>query len=541
MIRRHAFVVVFSLAIGIVLSRQNITRGQESPAAELWSSRYIADEALVAGFLPVDLILEGPQADWLPIEIIQAQMLKAVGVDPLHIDSIRVVIGMPGPAGIPAGAVIELNQDYGIDDLQPELLASPDPTTQDELSVYLLAGDTGSVLYRKDARTFMVSMGGMLSSMLNADNGAGLLPRLASKLRKQNGLTVLTVIEPVRPIITGTLRQKVDQIPPPLRGLTDVAELIDALLISVSLDALSGSLSVSALSQDEATAEKLERLLNESLDVGREMIVQQATANMPAGGEVEQATVAYLKRVSQKVVELVRPVRTGKVVKLEGEGGMMTTGMLVGLLLPAVQAAREAARRMTASNELKQIGLAMHNHHAAFKSLPDRAIRDADGKPLLSWRVKILPFIEQNELYGQFHLDEPWDSEHNIKLLPMMPSTYVDPSVPLQPGHTVFQVPVGDKVLFSETGAPKFRDVLDGLSNTIMVVECNRDEAVPWTKPEDITVDLNSPMAQMGNTHVNGFHVLMSDGAVKFITKNIDQDVFRALFTKAGREPIALP
>lgn len=540
MIRRHVFVAAFAVVAGLALCQQN-TQGQESSATDLLSSRYLPDDSLAAIFLPVDSIWRGPQADWLPAEIIQAQMLKTVGVDPLHIDSIRVVIGMPGPAGIPAGAVVELNQDYDIDDLKPELLASTQPITQDDLSVYPLAGDTAMVLYRKDPRTFMVSMGGMLSPMLNADNGTGLLPRLASKLKKQNGLTVLTVIEPMRPIITGTLRQKADQIPPPLRGLADVAELIDALLINVSLDTLSGRLSVSALSQDEATAEKLERLLNESLDAGRKMIVQQATANMPADGEVEQATVAYFKRISQKLVELVRPVRTGKVVKLEGEGGVMTTGMLVGLLLPAVQAAREAARRMTASNELKHIGLAMHNHHSAYKSLPDRAIRDADGKPLLSWRVKILPFIEQGALYREFHLDEPWDSEHNIKLLPRMPSTYVDPSVPLEPGHTVFQVPVGEKVLFHDTGTPRFREVLDGLSNTIMVVECNREKAVPWTKPEDVTINLSSPMTQMGNTHANGFHVLMSDGAVKFIANSIDQDLFRALLTTTGREPITVP
>lgn len=538
---RFNFVLVAVLLTGGMVSSPQTATAQDAPANAYWSSQHIPDNALVAGFLPLHSIWQGPQAEWLPIEIIQAQMLKSVGVDPLHVDTIRAVVGMPGPAGVPVGIVVNLNQDYSIDDLQPELFASTEPITQDDVEVYPLAGDANAVLYRRDARTFMVSMGGMLTPMLNADNGTGELPRIASKLRKQPGLTVLTVIEPVRPIITGTLRQKANEIPEPLRGLTEVAELIDAVLINMSLNTFSGSLSVSALSQDDASAERLERLLNDALDQGRELIVQQATANMPTDGEVEEAALAYLKRISIKVVEMIRPVRNGKIVKLEGEGGVMTTGVLVGLLLPAVQAAREAARRMSASNGLKQIGLAMHNHHAAYKSLPDRAIRDADGKPLLSWRVKILPFIEQAELYQQFHLDEPWDSEHNIKLLPLMPSCYVDPSAPLPPGFTVFQVPVGEQVLFSETGARRFRDVLDGLSNSIMAVEANREQAVEWTKPEDIAIDLDSPLSQMGNTHPGGFHVLMADGAVKFITNSVDQDLFSALFTITGRERVDIP
>ena len=104
-----------------------------------------------------------------------------------------------------------------------------------------------------------------------------------------------------------------------------------------------------------------------------------------------------------------------------------TSGVLVALLLPATQSAREAARRAQCTNNIKQIMLAMHNYLSANNSFP-RDITDKDGKPLLSWRVAILPYIEQAELYNKFKLDEPWDSPHNKELLKEMPPTFLCPS-----------------------------------------------------------------------------------------------------------------
>ena len=103
-------------------------------------------------------------------------------------------------------------------------------------------------------------------------------------------------------------------------------------------------------------------------------------------------------------------------------------GVLVALLLPAVQSAREAARRAQCTNNLKQIALAMHKYHDANNSFPKPAITDKDGKPVLSWRVAILPYIEQAELHNKFKLDQPWDSPHNKALLQEMPTTYLCPS-----------------------------------------------------------------------------------------------------------------
>jgi prepilin-type processing-associated H-X9-DG protein len=216
------------------------------------------------------------------------------------------------------------------------------------------------------------------------------------------------------------------------------------------------------------------------------------------------------------------------------------SGVLVALLLPAVQSAREAARRNQCTNNLKQIALAMHNYHSANNTLPKPAITDKDGKPLLSWRVAILPYIEQQELYNKFHLDEPWDSPHNKALINEMPPTYVCPSrANVQPGTTAYRVFVGKGAFFESDRATGFADITDGTSNTLMVVEAT--EAVPWTKPDSdlpFDPDAKPSLYGAGSTHPGGLNAAFGDGSVRFIKTSIAVEVFRALITRAGGEVI---
>ena len=148
------------------------------------------------------------------------------------------------------------------------------------------------------------------------------------------------------------------------------------------------------------------------------------------------------------------------------------SAVLIALLLPAVQAAREAARRSKCVNNLKQIALAMHNYNDTNGVLPPAATLDPNGKPLLSWRVVLLPYFKQDSLYQQFKLDEPWDSPNNKPLLARMPKVFECPSWP-QTGSetTTYQVLVGLGTLFEKPEGTSFKEVTDGTSNTLMVVE----------------------------------------------------------------------
>jgi prepilin-type processing-associated H-X9-DG protein len=225
--------------------------------------------------------------------------------------------------------------------------------------------------------------------------------------------------------------------------------------------------------------------------------------------------------------------------------GGMEAPVLIALLLPAVQAAREAARRSQCVNNMKQMGLAFHNFHDANGGFPASAIVDKDGKPLLSWRVAILPFIEQQELYNKFKLDEPWDSPNNKALIAQMPNIYACPSSTVPPGQglTTYKVFNGPGALLDEAQPTGINQITDGTSNTILVVESSSDP-VPWTKPEDLPFAIAAqPQAPgalgIGSKHPGGFNALMADGSVKFIKLTVNRFVLQALITKAGGEVIA--
>lgn len=214
----------------------------------------------------------------------------------------------------------------------------------------------------------------------------------------------------------------------------------------------------------------------------------------------------------------------------------------VALLLPAVQKVREAAGRMQSSNNLKQIGIAMHSYHDSYGKFPA-----ADGKHLpnakgagLSWRVHILPFIEQEQLYKQFKLDEPWDSPHNKALIEKMPNTYVSPLAMAPPGQTYYKAFVGNGALLDPGKGVSFLQVRDGTSNTIMAIEGGTP--VVWTKPDDIAFDGKSvtpfDYRLAGNARIN---VLMADGSVRNIDlSRLSPETLKAAITRAAGEVMGL-
>jgi hypothetical protein len=239
--------------------------------------------------------------------------------------------------------------------------------------------------------------------------------------------------------------------------------------------------------------------------------------------------------------------------------GLVLVAALFVLLPPISPAADEPeprgkwprtkpADRDRSRNNLRQIVIAFHNFNDVYGGLPAAAIVDKAGKPLLSWRVAILPYIEEDKLYKEFRLNEPWDSKHNKKLLAKMPKIYA-PTVsekPAKADHTYYQVFTGPDTPFNpkavrgnppvSLGARIPASFTDGTSNTILVVEAG--EAVPWTKPVDLVYDAKKAIPKVGGLFPEGFHVAMADGSVKYIDRKIAEQTLRALITPAGGEVI---
>jgi hypothetical protein len=273
-------------------------------------------------------------------------------------------------------------------------------------------------------------------------------------------------------------------------------------------------------SADEASAAKLQALIKDALALGGK------------DENVKQLLPRY-----DDLVKALTPQRTGDRLSLmlnDDNGGV---AKVVSLLTPPVQAARAAATRAKSTNNLKQLALAMHIYHDVMRSFPPAA-SSKDGKSLLSWRVQILPYIEEKTLYDQFHHDEPWDSDHNKKLIEKMPKVLAPPSLDLKPGMTTYLVPTGKGMVFNGDQKTSLNKITDGTSNTIMLVEANADKAVVWTKPDDLAIDVEKPLTGLGDVWKGGFIAAFCDGSVRFISNKIDQKMLRYLFEMADGEVI---
>lgn len=231
---------------------------------------------------------------------------------------------------------------------------------------------------------------------------------------------------------------------------------------------------------------------------------------------------------------------------------LCVVGILVALLLPAVQAAREAARRMQCSNSLKQINLAMLNYEQQYKCFPPAYIADKDGKPMHSWRVLILPFLEQNELYRQYRFDEPWDGPHNKKLAAQMPFLYRCPSEHGVDGgsETSYAMIVGPHAFSDGPTSRTSAEIAakDGLSNTIIVAEC-AGAGINWMEPRDLdtekmTFHINTssnhskPTTDISSCHSGTANVALGDGSVRTLSSGIDPKTLEAMTTIDGKEAV---
>jgi prepilin-type processing-associated H-X9-DG protein len=258
----------------------------------------------------------------------------------------------------------------------------------------------------------------------------------------------------------------------------------------------------------------------------------------------------------------LRDVGAGK-GRVTGKG-LATTGMVIGLIGLfcndggigggfGLFKLRDASQRQASANNLKQIGLGMHNFASNTQRLPAIASQTKDGKPGLSWRVALLPYLEEDNLYRQFRLDEPWDSANNKRLLTPMPKIFAHPAASdatTASGKTHYRGFYGTGAVFDPAvtlpqrgGSPTLgvrfpNDITDGTSNTILVVEAA--DPIEWTRPDDLRFDPNALLPKLGVTD-DGFHVLFADGSVRYIKKPVDEKMIKAAITRNGGEPVLLP
>ncbi len=219
-----------------------------------------------------------------------------------------------------------------------------------------------------------------------------------------------------------------------------------------------------------------------------------------------------------------------------GSLSFVLTGVVYLLLLPAISRVREAAGRAQSQNNLKQMALGVIKTADDHDGRIQGAILSPDGRPLLSWRVAMLPNLEQAPLYRQFHLNEPWDSDHNRQLISRMPKTFAYPGdqEAAAQGLTYYRAIVGPDTAF----APRTRypaGISDGTSQTIMIVEA--EDPVPWTKPDELVYDPNGPLPRFSKRRPRGFQAVLWDGSVQNVdSERISERTLRAACTARGND-----
>jgi len=361
-------------------------------------------------------------------------------------------------------------------------------------------------------------------------------------------VSAVVVLETVREPLQAAVAQ-LPQLPPPLQGFT----ALPSLLSSIQLHAKFGEKTESSLvfeCPDKASASKLNGLLDQAIALANHALDGQlAQAQARGATATEQAMFKYAQRLLKHALDQIdrRQESNQLTLRMDGEGAAApaVAAALAGLLLPAVQSAREAARRAQCTNNLKQIALGMHMYADIHKEFPPAYTVDADGKPMHSWRVLILPYIDQKELYDRYNFDEPWDGPNNSQLAALMPIIYACPSDATEPGSTTtaYAVINGPDAIFDGDKPCPFSAIRDGLSNTLLVVEASGAK-IHWMEPRDLDFSkmqfvINGPGGnEIASHHPSTTNVAFADGSARALALGLPPTFLRGMITRNGGEPI---
>ncbi len=483
-----------------------------------------------------ELIQESPPLD---------RLQKSLGLELK--DIAQVVLGFNGNNSLdigPTALVLHTKKDLG--DMAAFLGSGGSPSLLNGKRVYAIDGDL--IFWQVDAKTIVLNQRRVISRMMQGR-------RVEQSDWESTSAWKAIGDRPFAMVVDGDLAREmfdsaIDAPSPVASMLSMISPIIEETeVVGIGVDTgdlLTLSANFECLDEQGAGSVKetlgagIVLLKNGLKSIGRAM--RSAADQGDGNGEVPLD-------FQRKMLDMGNVLLESSKVESDSNIATLTLTMDINTIplepfFEAVAASRQAAKRVQSANNLKQIGLAFHNFESVYSELPTSdGMVHRDNKRSFeypySWRVAILPFIEQNKLFEQYKFDEPWDSASNLKVLAQMPAIYRHPDAPAVSTNTSYVLLTGPETMFKPKSPAMFSEITDGLSNTIMVAEAVTE--IPWTKPQDFEFDATSPLFSLGGYSPEGFNVVIGDGSVRFISKNIDKQVFRAMITAAGGEVIALP
>ncbi len=479
------------------------------------------DEVKEIEALPPDDFGDAPRATPLPPEEgddgPNLDATPECGPNDEAADDVDVEVG-DGEAPIDgAGDAAEEPGDLGPD----EVIVS-----EDEVIVH----GSGPAFYFPDDRTMVISEEELLKKLLEAKKPSGPLVELLAGVEGDHDIVAVGVMGPVNEVLEGI---NPAELPPQLGMVLGLRTFVKSAVFTADLDGPQLA-QLTLNSPDGDSAAQMHAVLDGLLQWGKNMF-QQNRKTIVANIE---------KELPASTMKLMDEFVAAAAVGLDKENAQVTFTIdappswneLPAIVKAVMAKQQEQAAAFRHQLNAQSIAFGFFNYESTYGEYPRAAAPENEGGPAVSWRVRILPFLGEEQLYEQYNLDEPWDSEQNMKLLAKMPEIFGDDPA----GKTRYVVFTGDGTFFGQDGKLGFDQIKDGASQTILFVEAGADVAVPWTKPVDLKFNPEKPLAALGNVAGSGFVAAMMDGSVRNVPGDVAAEKLKAAITHAGGEEVEL-
>ena len=523
--------------VAVVLSLVQIGNAQLFwRGAEKASSEFVPATAFTAVAMFPKKITKGPHFKLFPYEVVTAWGKKEFGFDPMLIKQVTWILQKPNefPPEQDLGwaAVLHFEKMQG---LAGSLI--------DQLEEKQFAGKTvfsgvksgmPSVLVF-DESTMIVGEEGFFDELLTA-NGKGKLVDLFNHSTVKGQILAYADVKTVRPMV-GEMLKELDkfELPTPVEKLRLIPEMLDS--VEVGLDT-SGTLEMTILlhASSDKSAERISEIIVEGMQFGKTALMTQMAAEMDLNDPVHVATLQYTKRIAEKYATKLTPDVKGSKLTIRANEEILLAPLFASVIgwtgVPL-----QIDQKMTPENQLRQTALAFHNYASAYNKFPKRVITDEQGRALFSGRVALLPFVEQNALYENLHLDEPWDSPHNSQFTSMLVPSFA--LIDAEGATSVIRFPVYPNSLWDGEDADRgFSDVTDGTSNTIFAIYAPASSAIEWANPAPWNLSAINPIDDVFGDREE-VTVAMLDGSTRVLKKSeTSNEKLKAMLTISGGEVI---
>lgn len=534
----------FAWAIGFAVILLGIDTNPASAADHRMDTAYMTPDFQAAIVVHPARIFANPTVAPAKIDAFMARTVWDGRFDPATVERLAFLYGATIPADLERmqgrfnlGLVMRTNKPFDSKAFtEPASRRKAEATAVAGKTIYVFStGEYKAVAFPDDRTALWASTPELLVAMWNARDVKSPLIDELTKLEPNHDLVAVGMLEPLRAGFTAIV--KVRPVPEPFQAVNDLPSQIRSA--SAWVDLSGGQLAeIQLTAYDDDSAKALRTTAEEYLTLAKGLWVvtgRRVLESLSRDGAKELAD--SLAITLREFLDSPMVTRDANVVKATWRRPAALDKLFAAMpvALRQIDSVVQMNRR---ANDLSTIGKSIAVWQATTNGmLPLPAIGSEDGKPLLSWRVAMLPYLDEKALYDKFRLDEPWDSEHNMALIAEMPRVF-EPLGETKLGKTRFLAVVGKETAFPPDAKRGIARIPDGDTNTILLVEVGADNAVTWTKPDDYAFDPDAPKAGLGKASERGYLVLFGDKRVIPIRGDIDANVLAALFTRDGGESV---